>query len=165
MPRKITVFLKSVGRKWFIFLIIAIIIVFIYNREIAIWMTVIAIILIVLSYVPNLLFSTKLTRFMKDYYMIEDDTIARELQRPLREVRQKMYELSQDLERKDYVIVFLNKHYIFYHGTTVEKFKELYKQGKNEKEILEELKPFDLRTRKEVKTIKQTLNKFDRLEE
>lgn len=97
--------------------------------------------------------------------MIEDDTVARELERPLREVRQKMYELSQNLDKKDYVVVFLNKRYIFYHGTTVDKFKELYHQGKTEKEILEELKPFDLRTRAEVKTIKATLKKFNRLEE
>ncbi|MGV9200297.1 MAG: hypothetical protein ACOC44_17295 [Promethearchaeia archaeon] len=164
MPRKITVFLKSVGRKWFIFLLVIILIVFIYNQELAIWLTVIAIILILLSYVPELLFSTKLTRFMKKYYMIEDDTVAQELERPLREVRQKMYELSQDLGKKDYVIVFLNKRYIFYHGTTIERFNELYAEGKNEKEILEELKPFDLRTRAEVKAIKQTLKKFDRLD-
>ncbi|MFO8019013.1 MAG: hypothetical protein R6U96_10280 [Promethearchaeia archaeon] len=163
MPRKITVFLKSIGRKWFIFLLVIIVVVFVYNQEAAIWLTVIAIVLILLSYVPEILFSTKLTRFMKKYYMIEDDTIAQELERPIREVRQKMYELSQNLENKDYVIVFLNKRYIFYHGTTIEKFLELYEEGKNEKEMLKELKPFDLRTRAEVKAIKQTLKKSDRL--
>ena len=163
MPKSYVVFFKSVGRKWFLFLIIVIIIIFVYNQMAAIVVTAITLILFVLSYIPVFFFKSKIMRFMKGFYMIEEDTIASELKRPLRDIREKMFELSQTQQSKDWLIVFLNKRYIFYHKDTIKKFEDLYNKGYGDKEALEDLRDFDLRTRAEVKAIMDTLVKLDRL--
>ncbi|MHA1291189.1 MAG: hypothetical protein ACTSQJ_00815 [Promethearchaeota archaeon] len=163
MPKKYVVFFKSVGRKWFLFLIILILIVFIYNQEAAIWITAITIGLFLLTYVKPVIFKHKIVKKMKEYYMIEDDTVADLLKKPLREVREVIFKIYQKQKRKKYLIVFLNKHYIFYHQDTIEKYIELYNKGLNEKEILEKLYDNDLRTRAEVKAIKDALIKHFRL--
>ena len=100
---------------------------------------------------------------MKGYYMIEDDTIAGEFKRPIRRIRDKMFEISQNQRNRKWVIVFLNKRYIFYHQDTIEKLTDLYNKGYSDKEILELLKENDLRTRAEVTIIKETLIKHGRL--
>jgi hypothetical protein len=165
MPKKYVVFFKSIGRKWFIILVFIILLIFLYNQIAAIWVTAITLILFILSYIPEFFFKNKLVRFMKRYYMIEEDTIAQELRRPLREIREKLFELSQNQENKKSLIVFLNKKYIFYHKTTIEKFNELFNEGFGDKEILENLQEYDLRTRAEVKIISETLMKLNRLGE
>ncbi len=170
MPKKYIVFLKSIGRKWFLFLIGVILIVYFYNMNsiyhqiAAITITVIAIGLFVCSYIPGLLLKRKLVKFIVNYYRIEDDFIAKKLKRPLRKIQQKMFNLSQKQKKKDWLIVFLNKHYIYYHEQTIEEFKKLYRKGFGDKELFEELKESDLRTKEEIKAITETLIKFNRLE-
>ena len=165
MPKKYIVVLKSIGLKWFIFLVVSILIVFIYNQEVAIWMTGITIFLYLLSYIPSLFSKGKLLKLMKEYYMIEDSTIVSKLDKPFRKIQHKMFEMSQNQENKDWLIVYLEKHYIFFHAQTIEKFTELYHKGYSEKEILDEMKDHDLRTRAEVKSIIDTLKRTDRLGE
>jgi len=165
MPKKYVVFFKSIGRKWFIGLILVILIVFIYNQIVAIWLTGITLTLFLLSYLPYFFFKNKIKRLMKDYFMIEDDTVAQELRRPIREIREKLFEISQKQKGKKWLIIFLNKRYIFYHRDTIQKFTELYHKGYGDKEILENLKENDLRTRAEVKAIMDTLIKHSRLDE
>lgn len=95
--------------------------------------------------------------------MIEDDSIAEEMGLPLSEVRQQLFELTQRQAKKPWLIIFLNKRYVFIHEDTIHKFTELYNSGYDEKEMLEELKENDLRTKQEVKAIRETLKKLDRL--
>ena len=56
MPGKFVKTLKTIGRKWFIFLVAVILIVFFFNQLAAIIITIITIILFALSYVPTRLF-------------------------------------------------------------------------------------------------------------
>ena len=163
MPKKYVVFFKSIAKYWFYYLIIIIVIVAFFNMVAAIWLTLISIALFGISYVPSQFFENNLVKLMKNYYKIEDNTIARELKRPLEKVQKKMYDLAQNQEKKEWLIVYLNKRYIYYHQETIEKFKELYNKGHGEKEILEELQEIDLKTRSEVKAIKDTLIKYQRL--
>ncbi|MHA2035407.1 MAG: hypothetical protein ACW98X_03175 [Promethearchaeota archaeon] len=165
MPKKYIVFLKTIGRKWFAFLIIAIIVITFFNPIAAIWMAVITIILFVLSYIPRLFFKNKLHKFMKGFYKIEDELIARKLKKSLEKVREEMFELSQSQEKKNWLIVFLNKQYIFYHHETIQAFKEVYNKGFTEKEILDNLKDYKVNTRMEIKAIKDGLIKLERLSE
>ena len=185
MPNKIVVLLKRILKFWFIVLIIAILIVYIYYPTHAIWMTVISIILIVLSFIPRLYFRLRLTRFMKEYYRIEDKTIARYYKKPLRKIQNKMFSLAQKqegknwlniilkrepepslkLDKKKWLIIFYNRQYIFYHMETIEKIKELFKKGYNDKEMLEDLKEYEIKNRDEIKAIIQTLIKNRRISE
>lgn len=109
---------------------------------------------------------------MKKYYKIEDESIARKFRKSLKKVKEEMFELSQKQGKKQWLIVFLNKQYIFYNQETINKFIELYNKGYNEKEILDNLKgsnekeiDFKLNTRAEIKGIKERLIQLDRLSE
>ena len=165
MPKKYIVFFKSIGRRWFLILVILIIIVAIFNPIAAIWMAGITLGLFLLSFIPRLFFKNKLQKFMKKFYKIEDELIARKLNMPIKKIRDGMFDLSQNQETKKWLIVFLNKQYIRYHQDTIEAFKEVYNKGYSEKEMLDNLKEFKVTTRAEIKAIQDTLIKLDRLDE
>ncbi|UCD00964.1 MAG: hypothetical protein JSV23_08770 [Promethearchaeota archaeon] len=163
--KKWKVILKTIGRKWFLFLIVIIIIVAIYNPIAAIWMTGITLVLFLLSYVPRLFFNNKLRNFMKKFYKIEDELIARKFKKPLQKIQDEMFELSQKQEKKNWLIIFLNKQYIFYHQETIEAYRKFYNKGYSEKEILDNLNDYKISTRAEIKAIKEYLVKLDRISE
>jgi len=165
MPNKIIVFFKRVGRNWFLIFLIAVIFVFFIEPILAIWLVGIAIILYLLSYLPNLFFKRSFKAKMMEYYMIEEDTIAYKMKKPLRKIREELFKLSQKQRKKPYLIVYLDNRYIYFHEESVNKFNELYKKGFGEKEILEGMKKYDLQTKSEVKCILNTLKKFNRLPE
>lgn len=169
MPKLQSIVLKFLRRIWFPVFILVIFLVYLVNQQAAIWITVIAIGIFALSYVPHLIKRFRLVRFMKGYYMIEDDTITEHFKKPLRIIQERMFEILQSQQNKKewqvwklskkWLIVFLNKHYIFYHQQTIDKFKGLYAKGCTESEILDKLKDKDLRTKAEVKSIKDALIK------
>lgn len=102
---------------------------------------------------------------MKKFYKIEDDLIARKLKTPIKKIREEMFELSQNQQKKKWLIIFLNKQYIRYHQDTIEAFKDVYNKGYSEKEMLDNLKEFKIDTRAEIKAIQDTLIKLERLDE
>ncbi len=165
MPGKFVKTLKTIGRKWFIFLVAVVLIVFIFNQLAAIIITIITVVLFALSYVPTLLFYKKLDKFLNGVDSINDKTLARKLKRPLVQIQESMYKLSKKQREKSSLIIFTNGRYIFYNEKIITNFKSYYKKGLGEKEVLEKLKKFDIKTRTEIKTIEETLIKYDRLEE
>lgn len=165
MPSKIIVFFKRVGRNWFLIFIIAVIFVFFIEQILAIWLVGIALVLYLLSFLPNIFFKRSLKGKMMEYYMIEEDTIAHKMKKSLRKIRETLFKLSQKQHKKTYLIVYLDNRYIYFHEETVNKFNELYKKGFGEKEILEGMKKYDLQTKSEVKYILNTLKKHNRLPE
>ncbi len=142
-----------------------IIIVALYNPIAAIWMSGITLVLFILSYVPKLFFKNKLHKFLKKFYKIEDELIARKFNKRNEVIRDILFEISQNQEKKKWLITFINKQYVFYHQETIEKFKELYNKGFSEKEILDNLKDYKVTTKAEIKTIKDSLIKLNRLSE
>ncbi|MHA1148396.1 MAG: hypothetical protein ACTSR8_09130 [Promethearchaeota archaeon] len=164
---------RTIRKIAFPILILIIIIVFFYNQEVAIWITGITIIIYLISYIPPIIIKYRFLRFMKGYYMIEDDTIAKQKGKLLRKVQLRMFNLSQEQhwdkrfydypKKPNWLIIFHEKHYIFYHGQTIEKYLDLYSKGYNESKLLENLKDHDLRTRAEIKAIRETLKKNNRL--
>jgi hypothetical protein len=165
MPKKYIVFFKSIGRRWFLILVIVIIIVALFHPITAIWMAGITLGLFLLSFIPRLFFKNKLQKFMKKFYKIEDELIARKLKTPIKKIREEMFDLSQNQKKKKWLIIFLNKQYIRYHQDTIEAFKEVYNKGYDEKEMLDNLKEFKIDTRAEIKAIQDTLIKLERLDE
>ena len=165
MPRKFVKTLKTIGRKWFMFLVVVIIIVFIFYQIAAIIMTIITIVLFALSYIPTLLFNKKLNKFLSGVESIDDKTLARKLKRPLAQIQEKINKLSKKQDKKNSLIIFTNGHYIFYNEKIVTNFKTYYTKGLGEKEVLEKLKKFDIKTRTEIKAIEDSLIKHNRLED
>ncbi|MFX1315336.1 MAG: hypothetical protein ACFE9T_05695 [Promethearchaeota archaeon] len=166
MPKKYMIILKTIARNWFWILVAIIIILAIYQEYLAaIILSAIFIAFFLLSYIPSLFFKNRLTRLMKRYYRIEDTIVAKKLKKKINKVREEMFELSQKLEKKKWLIIFLNKQYIFYHEETIAKFMELFDKGFSEKEIFEGLQEFEIKTRAEVKTITENLVKLNRVSE
>ncbi len=163
MAKKYLVYLKTVWRSWFIILVIIILITAIYNPTAAIILTIISIILFLLSFVPSLFFKNRLLRFLKKYYRIEESDIIKELKKDKEKIRNGIFKLSQKQKNKNWLIVFLENHYIFYHKDIIDKFKVLYNKNYGEKEILDVMKKIDIKTRAEIKAITDTLERNDRL--
>jgi len=165
MLKKIGNFFKAIGRNWFAFLVIFIVLVFFYHQEIAIWLTIFSIFLFTISYIPSLFFKRKLMKFMKEYDKITDIIIAKKLKKSINKIRKKLFLLSKNQKRKKWLIGFLDNSYIFYNEKIIQNFIDLYNKGLGEKDILEELKiHFDINTRAEIKIIEKTLFEQKRLE-
>jgi len=109
------------------------------------------------------MFSKKLNKFLSNINVIEDKLVARRLKRPLAQVQEKMYKLSKNQDKKDWLIIFYNGHYSFYSEKVIKRFKVFYNKGLGEKEILEQLKNIEINTRAEIKAIEDTLINNDRL--
>lgn len=101
---------------------------------------------------------------MQEHLFISDTEVADKLKRPLGDIREIMSSLSKNQKKKKWLVVFLNKRYIFLNEQGVENYKHLYNRGYTEKKILEELQPeMKLRSRAEVKAIELTLINHGRL--
>ncbi len=164
MPSVIKKFFKSIGRYWFLLSIVIILVIFSYNQEVAIWLTLILLILLTLSYIPSMSFKKKFIQAMRDYDVITDSEISKKLMRPLNYIREQMFILFKNQKRKKWLIILLNNRYIFYNFIAIQKFKELYDKGYGEKQILENLQnELDIKTRAEIKAIEDTLIHLKRL--
>lgn len=157
---------KFFSKSWLYITMGLILIVYLYNELYAILSTAIILIIYLTSYLVSLSFKKKLIRSMAEYSLLSDDEIARKMKRPVDEIRNILFSLSRNQKRKKWLIVFINKRYVFYNGDTIEQFIELYSSGFNEKQILQNLqKSVRIRTRAEIKAIETTLMSQKRLKE
>ena len=169
MPKKYVIFYKRILRLWFLFLIAGILIAAYieYERRNTFWaaiaITIISLVVLIVLYLRSLKFNRKLLKLMKNYYRIDDKTIARKMGSPLQKIREKMFNLLQKQAKKSWLIVFINKQYFFYHQQTIDRFEELYNKGYGDKELLEELNEFELESKAEIKFIIETLLKHERI--
>jgi len=152
-------------KKIIFYLILGIIIfIFVYNQILGIWLAGSFFIIYIVSYLITLSSKRRLLRLMQEYSIISDKEIADKLKRPLDDIRKILSSLSKNQRNKKWLIVFLNKRYIFLNENGVESFKQLYKQGFSEKLILENLQQeMKIRSRAEVKAIEITLATHNRL--
>ena len=165
MLEKSKMYLKAIKKYWiFIFAVIVIAISF-ANLSVAIWITLIAIIVYLASWIPSIIFSRNFKKFMKDYKTFDDITIAKKIGKPLNKIQEHMFILSQKQTNKDWVIIYINKHYQFYNESIIKKYKKLYNNGLGEKEILENFNESSIKTRPEVKAIEEFLIRTDRIDE
>lgn len=152
-------------RKIIFYLILGIIIfIFVYNQILGIWLAGSFFIIYLVSYLITLSSKRRLLRLMKEYSIISDKEIADKLKRPLDDIRKILSSLSKNQRNKKWLIVFLNKRYIFLNENGVESFKQLYKRGYSEKIIQENLQQeMKIRSRAEIKAIETTLANHNRL--
>ena len=153
-----------IRKSWFYVLILVILVIFIYERGIALLISFISIFGFMISYIPSLSFKKRLIKLMNKYRKIEDLAVSRNIRRPLPFIQNYMYKLSKRQKRKKWLIVYLNKRYIFYNKNTIQEFVKLYGYGFHEKEILNNLRAnVNLKTRAEIKAIRDTLAKNKRI--
>ena len=157
---------EVIRKYWFYGLIGIIFIIFLFDNVLAIWLTVIFLIIFLIIYLPSLSFTGKLIRYMKKQNVVEDKLVAQKFKRPLDEIKKKMDQLSTKKKGKKWLIASLNNRYVFYNKNTIDKFKDLYYMGFNEKRIFDTLrKNAKIRTRAEINTIKTILISQNKLSE
>ena len=145
-------------------MLVIIIIVFYFNRILGIWFSGFFFLAYFLSYLVSLSSKRRLLRTIQEYLIISDSEIASKLKRPLEDVRGILFSLSKNQKKKKWLIVFLNKRYIFLNEHAVKHFELLYYKGYNEKKIFENLQQkMRIRSRAEVKAIVTTLATQNRL--
>lgn len=141
-----------------------VVVVFVFDQLLGIWLAGAFFVLYLVSYLITLSSKRKLLSFMREYSIISDKDIADTLKRPIEDIRRTLLSLSKNQKNKKWLIVFLNKRYIFLNENGVDSFKQLYKQGYSEKIILENLQQvMKIRSRAEVKAIGVTLANHNRL--
>lgn len=157
--------LKDIIKKIIFYLVLGtIILIFIFNQILAIWLAGFFFIAYLVYYLITLSFKRRLLRLIQDYSIIGDIEIAEQFGRPIDDIRKKLSSLSKNQKKKKWLIVFLNNRYIFLNENGVENFTQLYEQGYNEKKILENLQQkMNIKSRAEVKAIEKTLAKHNRL--
>ena len=151
IKKKIYGFLKNIWP----FLVIAIIVMsFFINKLLAIWITIVFLILSVIVYIPSLSLKSRLVNSMTKHLRIEDKELALYVKKTNDLVREVMRDLSRKQKRKDWLIVHLNNRYIFYNEETISVYKHFYYRGFTDKQIFENMpKSMNLKTRSEVKAI------------
>ncbi|MFX0039935.1 MAG: hypothetical protein ACFFCY_13085 [Promethearchaeota archaeon] len=158
--------MKKISILWIFLIGLIFVIFFFYNRLLAIWLTLLLLAIAILIYIFSLTFKKKLIRTMQKHNRIADNDLAKDLNCRIEKIRKTLSKLYHHQKSKSGLVVFLNNRYIFYNNETINKFKQLYSKGFKEKEILENLKTnMDLKTRAEIKAIKDTLINHKKLEE
>ncbi|MFW9946188.1 MAG: hypothetical protein ACFFDX_05095 [Candidatus Odinarchaeota archaeon] len=138
--------------------------IFFLNREIGLLLSALFLTGFIISYIPSLSSKRRLIKVLNQYDKIEDKVIAKKLDRSISKIRSQMHNLSKRQKHKKWLIVFLNKRYIYYSQDTIEKFLYLYENGLHEKKILETMKKkSELKTRAEIKAIEDALTINKRL--
>ena len=141
-----------------------ILILFIYNQLVGIFLASLIFFVYLVSFLISLSSKKKLLRVIREYPIINDKEISNKLDRPLDDVKNILLSLSKNQKNKKWLIVFLNRRYIFLNESAVENFKQLYHMGYNEKKILEHLqRNTRIKSRAEVKAIELTLVNQNRL--
>ncbi|MFX0018971.1 MAG: hypothetical protein ACFFAK_04945 [Promethearchaeota archaeon] len=159
---------KSIGRvlrnSLFYIILLVILYVFFLSKEIGLLLSAIFLTVFILTYIPSLSSKRRLIKVLNQYDKIEDKFIAKKLDRSVSKIRSQMHNLSKRQKHKKWLIVFLNKRYIYYSQDTIEKFLNLYENGFHEKKILETMKKkSELKTRAEIKAIEDALTNNKRL--
>jgi len=141
-----------------------ILIYYIYNQLVGIFLASLVFVVYLVSFLISLSSKRSLLRVIREYPTISDKEISNKMKRPIDDVRNILFSLSKNQKKKKWLIVFLNKGYIFLNESAVENFKQLYSMGYNEKKILEHLqRNTRIKSRAEVKAIELTLTNQKRL--
>ncbi len=148
-----------------IYIVLGIILIYyIYNQLVGIFLASLVFVVYLVSFLISLSSKRSLLRVIREYPTISDKEISNKMKRPIDDVRNILFSLSKNQKKKKWLIVFLNKGYIFLNESAVENFKQLYSMGYNEKKILEHLqRNTRIKSRAEVKAIELTLTNQKRL--
>ncbi|MFW9818954.1 MAG: hypothetical protein ACFFE5_05040 [Candidatus Thorarchaeota archaeon] len=164
VPEHRSKFIDILKKILFYPIFIIIILIFIFNQILAICLAGFFFLAYLFSYLITLSSKKKILALMQEYPLVNDTEISEKLNRPVEDIRRILSSLSKNQKKKKWLIVFLNKRYIFLNENGVENFKQAYSLGYNEKKILEILQPkMNIRSRAEVKAIETTLTNNNRL--
>jgi len=154
-------FLKRI---WFpSFIIFVIIIYFLVDKHLAIYLLIGMIILlmiqIIYEYIKTLNFRNYLTKFPR----IEDNRVALKLNEDLETIKTKMSEIMQK-NSKNLMILFIQNKYISYNGKMIKALKKaLIDHDFSTQEILKTFGKYGIENKLELREIKEKLKEIYKL--
>jgi len=160
----ISKYLKYIKTSLYFITLGIILIVYFFNQLVGIILAGLVFVVYLASFLLSLSSKRSLLRVIRDYSIISDKEMANKLDRPLENIRSILFSLSKNQKNKKWLIIFLNKRYIFLNESAVQNFKQLHHMGYNEKKILEHLqRNTRIKSRAEVKAIELALTDQNRL--
>ncbi|MHA1234346.1 MAG: hypothetical protein ACTSO6_08780 [Promethearchaeota archaeon] len=160
----ISKYLKYIKTSLYFITLGIILIVYFFNQLVGIILAGLVFVVYLASFLLSLSSKRSLLRVIRDYSIISDKEMANKLDRPLENIRNILFSLSKNQKNKKWLIIFLNKRYIFLNESAVQNFKQLHHMGYNEKKILEHLqRNTRIKSRAEVKAIELALTDQNRL--
>lgn len=152
-------------KKIYFYLILGIVfLIFLNNQILALWLAAIIFVTYTSIFFTTVSSKKKLLKSLQGHMLISDTDIAKKLKRNLNDIQRELYALAKNQKKKKWLIVYLNKRYIFLNMQAVELFIRLFSRGFNEKEIFENLRPrMKIKSRAEVKAIQTALANQNRL--
>ena len=155
----------NIAKRFLFYVLLGILfIIFFLNRILGLWLSGFVFLAYFISYLTSHSSKRRLLRSIRDYLIISDIEIAKKLNRPIEDIRSILFTLSKNQRKKNWLIVYLNKRYLFLNDQGVKQFELLYYKGYNEKKIFENLQhKMQIKSRAEVKAIVTTMADQNRL--
>ena len=158
------IFVGIIKKIYFYLVLVVALIIFLYNQILALWLAIFIFIIYFSVFFITVSSKKNLLKSLQEYLLISDTEIAKKLQRRVDDIRRDLFSLAKNQKKKKWLIVYLNKRYLFLNMQAVEIFIQLYSRGFNEKQIFENLQPrMKIKSRAEVKAIQNTLANQNRL--
>ena len=158
------IFVGIIKKIYFYLVLVVALIIFLYNQILALWLATFIFIIYFSVFFITVSSKKNLLKSLQEYLLISDTEIAKKLQRRVDDIRRDLFSLAKNQKKKKWLIVYLNKRYLFLNMQAVEIFIQLYSRGFNEKQIFENLQPrMKIKSRAEVKAIQNTLANQNRL--
>ncbi len=155
-----TRFLKSLSQNWWVLYWIVAIILFFYGIEWGILALVIFVVLVVFIAFMKRRKKATISRNLLGIEKIDERNLARLAGVYIEEAHAYLHDVSRNPEAPG-IPILVKGEYIYFSNAVIKKFKKLYKEGKNTKELLEEMPQFE--TREEVKKMLEKLKEFEEL--
>jgi hypothetical protein len=158
---KMKKFFKNLSQAWWIVLGLLVVILFATSYYvIGIVFILVGILLGVLLYLMRKRKNAFLGKHLRDMDRVSERELARLSGAYVEEAHAFLHDISRN-PKSTGIAVLVKGEYIYFPNEIIKQFKLLYKDGKNTKDILEEMPVF--KTREEVKQIIEKLKEFNEL--
>ncbi len=159
-----TRFLKSLSQNWWVLYWIATIVIFFASPQIGIQWGILAVVFFVVIAVFLVFLKRRkkasISRHLLGIEKIGERDLARLAGVYIEDAHAFLHDVSRNPEASG-IPILVKGEYIYFSNTVLKKFKKMYKEGKNTKELIEEMPQFE--TREEVKKMLEKLKEFDEL--
>jgi hypothetical protein len=155
-----TRFLKGVSQNWWVLYWIATIILFFVGVQWGIIAAVLFVVIVVLVVFVKRRKRASISRNLLGIEKINERDLARLAGVYIEEAHTFLHDVSRNPDASG-IPILVKGEYVYFANDIIKKFKQLYKEGKNTKELLEEMPQFE--TREEVKKMLEKLKEFDEL--
>jgi hypothetical protein len=155
-----TRFLKSLSQNWWVLYWIATIVIFFASIQWGILAVVLFVVIAVFLVFVKKRKKSSISRNLLGIEKIGERDLARLAGVYIEEAHAFLHDVSRNPEASG-IPILIKGEYIYFSNEVIKKFKKLYKEGKNTKELIEEMPQFE--TREEVKKMLEKLKEFDEL--